>query len=137
MSRISGNNFATPAIMCRNFTLSLHPQQWLPPDFGQTFAPRVMLCLRFGTDFWKNEVITLIFQTDLSSSGTRCPQNHSYHRKTKMNCPEIQTDHAVSRIICSRFQACRDDRDLQLSRKSATHHEPRHFPITNQLTQIT
>jgi hypothetical protein len=38
---------------------------------------------------------------------------------------------------CPRFQTCRDDRDLQLSRKGATHHEPRLFPITNQLTQIT
>lgn len=114
VSQISGIYIAYLAILCRNFTLSLHTRQCHTPVFRQTFASRAMLCLRFGTDFWKTEVITLIIQTDLSTSGTRCSPNHPYHRKTKMNCLEIQTCHTVSRMPCFRFQVSHDGRGLSI-----------------------
>ena len=96
--RISGTHNAHQTSLCWNFILSLHTVHNDAPDFGQTSAPCAQLCLRFGADFWKTEVITLIFQTYISTSGTRCCKIHSYHRKTKMNGPKIQTYHAVSRI---------------------------------------
>ena len=124
MSRISGVHITHLAILCRYFTLSLHTRKCYAPVFGQTFAPRAKLCLRFGADFYISETICfkfqadfcrqkalcLEFQTDCSNSGARRHKIRSYHRKLKMNCPEIRTDHAVSRMICSRFQDMRSNR---------------------------
>ena len=85
--QISGTHNAHLAIMSRNFTMILHTGHSDAPVFGQTSAPRAKWCLRFGADFWKAEVITLFFQTDLSTFGTRCRERNSYHQKSKMNCP--------------------------------------------------
>ena len=74
------------------------------PDYRQIYAPRALICPRFQAVFCTPETTTVIFQTDESISGTQCCKYRSHNRKTKMNCPEIQTGHAVSRIPCPKFQ---------------------------------